>query len=138
MLLIALIPLADIAGLLGESTSRIDARAGALSITATVPAVFRYKTTSSISLFIRNDGVTPIDSVHVLLDTAYLARFSTISAVPQFAEAYNTMVGPITAGGTALVAIDIQAERYGRHTGVALIHAGSDSARITFATTVLP
>ena len=138
MLLIALIPVAALAGVFGDRYSNTSGSIGPLHVTAEMPAVFRYKTLNAISLHIRNDGAATIDTVHVRLDTAYIARFSTVNAVPPFDGAYSLALAPLPAGESSLVTIEIQAERYGRHAGSILVRAGRDSARITFTTTVLP
>jgi hypothetical protein len=115
--LLAVLPLLAIAGVFGE-TWRVESASGAgLEVSTRYPDRYRYKQLTSVEVWLTNTSAAVLDTVTVALDTALANRFSTVRALPAFADPYETEVTNVAPGETRLVVIELQSERYGRHEG---------------------
>jgi hypothetical protein len=132
------IPLLALFGVFGERWQDVRSSQGVLEVSGRYPAVFRYKMIDAIELHVRNRGDAVIDTITVALDTAYAARFSTITAVPPFTGPFELDLTAVEPGASRRVRIEIQAERYWSHSGHVTVAAGSDTIRIPLTTVVYP
>lgn len=134
---LAVLPVLAWAGVFGESGRVERARAGSLDVVVSYPSRFRYKQLNQIEVQVRNASTAALDSVRVALDTAFGARFSTVTSLPPLDAAFELTIPGIPPGQTRLAVIEIQAERYGRHTGTLTIAAG-DTVRVPLAVFIFP
>lgn len=137
--LLLLVPLLAVLGAFGESWQTARAKAGPLDVTVTYPTKYRYKQINSMEVHVRNTGASVLDTVTVAFDTVYGTRFSTITSVPAFTDAFEVSLVALQPGESRLAWIELQAERYWRHQGDLSITAGAaDTIRIPLSTIVYP
>ena len=125
-------------GLLGERWATRTATAGPLDVSVQWPTSIRYKQLNDIQIHVRNRSAVTLDTIDIEVDTSYASRFSTVQAIPSFERAYALALTDVRSGSSALGIIELQAERYGRHTGMVTISAGRDTIRIPLHTTIFP
>lgn len=139
MAVIALVPVLALFGLFGERWTTGTASAGALAVQVEFPSRYRYKMLNSITATVENRSDRVIDTVTVRLDTAYALRFSTVVFTPPATEAYAVGLTRIPPGETALIVIELQGERYGRHTGLLRFESTTgDTVTVPVHTTIFP
>jgi hypothetical protein len=136
--LLAAIPLLALFGFFGERWQTVRGEAGSIAVSVRYPSAFRYKMIDAIELHVHNRGAAAIDTVAVALDTAYAARFSTVTAIPPFSGPFEVDLPGLAAGESRRVRIEIQAERYWSHSGILTVAAGVDTIRVPLTTMVYP
>lgn len=139
MVLVALAPLLALFGVFGErrTTESVDGRD--ISVRATFPTRLKYEMLQNIAITVRSRSARRIDTVTVRLDTAYVLRFSGVTFTPDVDEAYAVRLPELMPGESRLVAVEIQGQRYGRHTGPLHIETTSgDTISMSLHTLVLP
>lgn len=134
---LAIFPLLAVFGVFGESMRRVETATPTLGIDVRYPSRFRYKQIQQIEIWIRNRSGSPLDTVRVRLDSAYARYFSTLKAIPSFDQAYTLPVTGLAPGEVRLAIVELQAERYGRHTGLLQVTA-TDTADVRLSTFVFP
>jgi hypothetical protein len=132
------LPLLALLGLFsGRNTTR--AELGPLAVQIRYPTKLRYNAFDNITLHVHNRGTTALDTVSVALDSAYVAGFSMVTAVPPFDESFTLSLLPLAAGESRLVRVELRAERYWRQRGTLTIGTrGADTLRIRLSTFVFP
>lgn len=139
LLLVPVVPLLAIAGVFGESWARAAADGPNVSVQVEYPSRFRYKMLNSVAVSIRNQSARAIDTITVRVDSSYALRFSTVVFTPAAERAYEVPLTDIAPGETRLVVIELQGERYGRHTGGLHIEStNGDTLAIPLSTLVFP
>lgn len=138
LLLLLLLPVLASAGVFGESWRVERASVGALSVVVSYPSRFRYKQLNQIEVQVRNTSGTALDSVKVSLDTSFATRFSTVASVPPLERAFELSIAAIPPSASRLAIIEIQAERYGRHSGTLTIASAPDTVRVPLAVLIFP
>jgi hypothetical protein len=139
MALVALVPLLALAGVFGErrTTETVDGRD--ITVRAAFPTRLTYEMLENIAISVHNRSARRIDTVTVRLDSSYTLRFSGVTFIPDVDEAYAVRLPDVMPGESRLVAVEIQGQRYGRHTGPLHIETTSgDSVSISLHTLVLP
>lgn len=124
-------------GVFGESWDTATASSATISVDVRWPTRFRYKQLNEVHVWVENRTGGVLDTVTVALDTAYASRFSTVTAIPDFDDAYSLSLVALRPGERRLAVIELQAERYGRHEGRLDVVAG-DTARLRLHTIVFP
>lgn len=134
------VPIFAILGVFGETWVRADATGTGLSLSLEYPARYRYKQINTLELRVRNTTAATLDTVVVALDTAYASRFSTLMFVPSARAPFEVELLDLEAGEVALVWIELQAERYGRHRGVLEARSSGlpDTVRVPLSTYIFP
>jgi hypothetical protein len=136
--LLAVLPLLAISGAFGPSTDKVHAQGNGLRIEAEAPTRMRYKTTERLRLRVTNLGDATARPT-LFLEHAYLEAFTKVVAHPAPRAIQNGQlvfdVGPLAGGSTAEVAIQLEAEKYGRVPGFAALEGGP---RVIFDTFVIP
>ena len=115
--LIALVPVLAVLGVFGERRNTADAAAGAVAVQVEYPTRYRYEMLNSITATVTNRSARLIDTVVVRLDSAYTLRFSAVVFTPAAERAFAVPLTDLAPGETRLVEIELQGERYGRHSG---------------------
>lgn len=132
-------PALALAGALGESWRAELASSGSLAAAIRYPSRFRYKQLNQIEVQLRNLGTGMLDTVWVSLDTALTSRFSTVRSIPPFDRPFRIPLTQLEPASTRLVLVEIQAERYGSHTGTLTVTGGGpDTLRIPLRILVFP
>ena len=124
-------------GVFGESWDTANTSSTAVSVAVRWPTRFRYKQLNEVRVWVENRTPGVLDSVTIALDTAYASRFSTVTAIPDFDDAYSLSLVAVRPGERRLAIIELQAERYGRHEGWLDVVAG-DTARLRLHSFVFP
>ena len=138
LVLLAVLPVLALTGTFGDRWESRNAAAGSLDVSLRYPTVFRYKTINSFAVHVTNRGTATLDTVTVALDTMYANAFSTVTAVPPFTGPFEVALVDLPPGQTKLVRIEIQGERYWRHTGELTASSGPDTVRLPVSTFVFP
>ena len=137
--LIMLVPALAIAGVFGESWDTAAARGPNISVRMEFPSRYRYKMLNSLTLAIENTSERKIDTVTVTLDTAYLLRFSTVVITPAPTQAYVVPLTDVAPGEIRLIVVEMQGERYGRHSGQVRVETTSgDTLGLPVHTLIYP
>ena len=136
--LILLVVILAAAGAFGERWERARMTGSGIDARVEYPSRFRYKMINSVVIDVRNTSRAAIDTIRVRVDTAYLARFSTLMFVPSAEHVYEIPLVDVRPGETRRATIEIQAEQYGRHEGRLSIAAGPDSISTMLRTTIFP
>lgn len=139
MALVALVPLLALAGVFGErrTTETVDGRD--ITVRAAFPTRLKYEMLQSIAITVHNRSERSIDTVTVRLDSAHVLRFSGVTFIPDVDQAYAVRLAGVMPGESRLVAVEIQGQRYGRHSGPLHVETTSgDSLSIPLHTLVLP
>jgi hypothetical protein len=126
-------------GAFGESRSATSARSASLELVLEHPTRFRYKQIEPLRIFVTNRSDREIDTVTVSFDTAYVARFSSVTFTPAPSAAWEVKLTGVRAAETRRIDVELQAEEYGTHSGViSAFFAGSDTARVEVDTFIFP
>lgn len=137
--LIALVPVLALIGLFGERWSTSDIAGGAVAVQVEYPTRYHYKMLNSITATVTNRSARPIDTVVVRLDSAYALRFSTVVFTPAAERAYAVPLTDVAPGEARLVVIELQGERYGRHTGSLRFESTTgDTLAVPLRTVIFP
>lgn len=137
--LIMLVPALAIAGVFGESWDTAAAGGPNISVRMEFPSRYRYKMLNSLTLAVENTSARTIDTVTVSLDTAYALRFSTVVITPPPAQAYMVPLTDVEPGEIRLVVVELQGERYGRHSGQVHVETTSgDTLALPVHTLIYP
>ena len=133
-----LIPILAAVGLFGTAYTSVSPQTADVSVQLSHPTRQRYKMLGSMDFDVTNRSGSPLARVEISVDTAYLARFSTVMSVPPFSEPYLIELIDLGPGETRRATIEIQAEDYGRHRGEVRIGTPGDTARVDVSTFVFP
>lgn len=135
--LLAVLPILALMGLFGETWETEVARGRGLDVVVGYPDRYRYKQVNSLEVELRSTSGQPLDTLAVALDTAFVRRFSGVSANPPFIRPFVSHVTDLEPGESRLVVIELQGERYGRHEGVLTV-SGPDTIRVPLSILILP
>lgn len=137
--LLLAMPVLALAGVFGESWRVEHVRGANIAVQMRYPSRFRYKQLNQIEVQLRNHSASALDTVRVSLDTAFLTRFSTVRALPAFERPFELALSRVEPGASALVIVEIQAERYGTATGTLTVTSGGgDTVRVPLHVRVFP
>jgi len=134
------VPLLALLGVFGETWTRVDGSGPGLALSVEYATRYRYKQINTLQVRVENTATRTLDTVVVALDSTYAARFSTLVFVPSARAPFEVELVDLEPGEVALVWVELQAERYGRHRGF-LEARGSglpDTVRIPLRTYIFP
>ena len=139
IVLLLLIPVLAMFGLFGYTWHTVEGDTDALSVEMRYPGRYRYRVLGSMEMQVTNRTNTAIDTVTIDVDTAYLARFSKVIAIPDFKHAYLIELTDLEPGESRHVSVEIRAERPGLHRGEVRVSASpADVARLPLSTFIFP
>ncbi len=122
----------------GQGSSTVNYRGSTLGIFAEYPSRIRHGTQEEVTVHVTNRGSVALDTVTVLFDSSYVARFGAVQFLPSPTDVYVVKLAGVGTGETRAVRLSLRANKYGRHRGrIAAAHAG-DTARVTVNTIVFP
>ncbi|MCR4340360.1 MAG: hypothetical protein NUW01_10800 [Gemmatimonadaceae bacterium] len=136
--LIMLIPVLAAFKVFGAGSATAADRGAALRMSVEYPPRIRRGSMEVVAVLVTNAGPSPLDTVTVRFDSAYVARFTDPQFVPSPSRAFEVELADVAPGETRRVQLGMRANEYGRHRGrIDAIHAG-DSAGVGISTVVLP
>jgi hypothetical protein len=138
LVFLAAFPLLAFFNVFGDSQSRVSASSEIIELDVSYPSRFRYKSTASIEARITNTSQQPLEAVTVRFDENYVNKFSEVSFTPDVKRAYEVEITDLRAGQSQLISVEIQAEKYGRHSGTVSASSGDDLTTVSLATFVFP
>ena len=136
--LLTLMPLLALLGVFGERSTTIEAQSASLAVSVRYPTRFRYRQAEPLEVTVRNLSSSVIDTIDVVLDTAYMTRFSGVRITPQPRSAFTVALTAVRPGEQRLVAAEVAGEQYGRHHGRIVVSAPNDSIVVRVRTLVFP
>ena len=120
-----LIPILALLNVFGVSTDVERTSSETVDVSVTYPTRFRYKQINTIDVAITNTSDSMLDSVLVQFERPYIDRFSDVTFTPDVKTItepyYEVELTDIPPGETQHINVMIQAEDYGRHSGVITI-----------------
>ncbi len=136
--IMALLPLAALAGAFGPAMERQEARAGSLTIEAEYPSRIRNAMTERITVDLSNEAAAPVSDIEVAFEPAFVEAFENLMFTPEPEHPYVFTIDTLEPGETRRIAIEVLAREYGRHEGtIGVDHAGG-TAELPVRTTIFP
>lgn len=136
--LIIAIPILALFGVFGERAASTHGSSASLDMSVSYPARLHYRQVMPLRVSIRNLSSTPIDTLSVSFDTAYIARFSSVKFDPSLRDAYKVDLVDVKPSESRIVSVELWGQDYGRHWGTVIARAGTDSVVARFRTIVFP
>jgi hypothetical protein len=133
-----LIPLLALFGLLGEHFATAHASGAGVTLDARYPDRAHYRQPLSIRVHVRNDSPTTMDSVAVVLDSAFMSGFSDVSVSATLNGAYVARLTGLAPGESRQVNAMVSGEIAGRHAGAISVITPLGTVRAPVATFVFP
>lgn len=138
LILLAAIPVLAVLGVFGEKTGEARAETSELELRVRYPARLRYKTLHPLEVHVRNLSDRPLDRVTVRFADAYISQFSNVQFMPSVNKAFEVELRDVQPGEERLVSAELQAERYGRHSGTVTATTGPTSVTAPLQTFTFP
>jgi hypothetical protein len=135
---LALIPALALAGVFGERTASVSATTRSLGVTVTYPARLRYRQTAHLEIAVTNRAARALDSVHVSLDTAYLAAFVGVHVQPAPVVPFIVSLAQVAPGETRRIEVELSGDRYWQRNATLDIATGDERATVRFSSLVFP
>lgn len=122
------VPVLALLGLFGsvERSDRI--ASGGLDVELAYPERAHYRALSRLDVVVRNTSSSPLDSVHISMDTAYIGRFAMKQFSPATERAYVIPLGTIPPGGRSQASVELWADGLWRLRGSVVVSALSASS----------
>jgi hypothetical protein len=136
--LLAVIPALTLLGVFGEQREATRATSRSLEMRVVYPSRFRYRQIQSLDITLRNVSGRTLDTVTVSLDTAYIARFSSVRIDPEPKTAFVIAMTNVKPQEARLVHAELWGERYGSHRAEIIGAASADTVRQQIHTFVFP
>jgi hypothetical protein len=136
--LIIAIPILALFGVFGERTNTIHASSASLDMSVSYPDRLHYRQVLPLRVSVRNLSSAPIDTLSVSFDTAYIARFSSVKFDPSIQGAYKVDLLNIKPSESRIISVELWGQDYGRHHGVVIARARTDSVMARLTTIVFP
>lgn len=133
-----LIPILALFGLLGEHFTTTHARGAGVTFDARYPDRAHYRQPLSIRVHVHNDTPTRMDTVTVVLDSAFMSGFSDVSVSATLDGAYIARLTNLAPGESRQVNAMVSGEHAGRHAGDIGVTTPLGSVRAPVATFVFP
>lgn len=135
---IVLIPVLAVFNVFGEERDMVSARGATVSMVVDYPSRIRHGSLDAVAALVTNHGASPLDTVTVRFDSAYVARFTEPQFLPAETRAFEVELAHVAPGEVRRVQVGLRANRYGRHRGkFAAVHT-TDSAQVPITTFVFP
>jgi hypothetical protein len=143
MAIMLLIPILALAGAFGESFTTVEAVSRDLRLTVDYATRYRYKMLNSLVAEIDNLTDTDIPKLTITFSRDYIDWFSTVVFSPAATlitdTVYEVELQDVRAGETQVVAVELQGERYGIHTGlITAVAEGLEPVSVEVSTIIFP
>jgi hypothetical protein len=143
--LLMLLPLLALLGVFGESFTAVADSNDVLDMEVEYATRYRYKMRNALELSLENLSAQTIPTLTVRLDADYISQFSDIAFSPQLDEItdedYIVHLQDVQPGEVRVVTVEMQGDRYGRHSGTMSATAGGDGngrVQVEVATFIFP
>ena len=133
-----LIPILALFGLLGEHFTVAHARGAGVTLDARYPDRAHYRQPLSIRLHVRNDSPTRMDTITVVLDSAFMSGFSDVSMSAPLNGAFIARLTGLAPGESRQLNAMVSGENAGRHAGTISVTTPLGTMRTPVATFVFP
>lgn len=133
-----LIPILALFGLLGEHFTTARAQAAGIALDVRYPDRAHYRQPLSIRMHVRNVSTVRMDTVTVVLDTAFMSAFSAVSVSAPLDGAYVAQLTDLAPGQTRELTAMVSGEHAGRHAGTISVTTPLGTAGAHVATFVFP
>lgn len=135
--LIMLLPILAISGALEDHTRIASHRTASLEWTVEYPSQFKFKQSHYLKLKARNISDSKLDTVIVGLDSAYLAKFTQITILPEPENGHSVIFTDLAAGEKREVLVDIEAKHYGTQRGTFSVETKGERTSTPISTYIL-
>jgi hypothetical protein len=141
--LLLLIPVLALFGVLGETSTTVEAAGEGIALRVHYPDRAHYEAYNHVEVTVRNESGADISGVMVEFERELLDHFSQLSVNPSLTEitetAYRVELGDIGAGEERLVTLDYQPDMNGAHESwVRLTADGIEPVQADFSMFVFP
>jgi hypothetical protein len=141
--LLFLMPVLALLGVFGETVTTKTGSNEDLTVRVEYTSRIRYKMLAPLTVYITNRTDTPLETLTVRFDRAYIEGFSQVTFTPQAQtvdeDAYVVELQDVQPGETRVVEGDLQAEKYGEYKGSVMVSAdGVDSVDVMLEAFLFP
>lgn len=133
-----LIPILALLGLLGEHFTTARAAGAGVTVDVRYPDRAHYRQPLAIRMRVRNVSPARMDTVTVVLDTAFMAAFTAVSVSASLDGAYVAHLTALAPGETRELTAMVSGEEAGRHAGTISVRTPLGTVRTRAATFVFP
>ena len=109
-----------------------------LDVRVTYTTHARFQQTDIISVTFGNNTGRPVDSIHVAVDTGYMAGFGETQINPEPEFPFESVLPQVPVGEFREVRVEARGNRSGRHEGELTISVRGDTARVHLSTFIFP
>ncbi len=129
--LLMLLPILALFGVFGEASTAVSDSSDVLDMEVEYATRYRYRMLNTMEVSLENLSAQAIPTLTVRFDEDYISKFSSVVFSPQLDkitdEDYVVYLQDVQPGDIRIVNIEMQGDRYGRHSGVVSATAGEDS-----------
>jgi hypothetical protein len=141
--LLMVLPVLGLLGFFGETITTVSAANPQLSMQIEYSTRYRYKMINDMNVTITNLTEQAPVTVTVEFDRSYIDQFSTVTFTPSVeritGEVYEVELRELEAGGTQVIEVELQGEKYWHHTGsVSASLPDGEPVQIAVGTTIYP
>lgn len=133
-----LIPILALFGLLGEHFTTAHAEGAGVVVDVRYPDRAHYRQPLSVRLNVRNVSPARMDTVTVVLDSAFMAAFSDVSLSAPLDGAYIARLTALAPGETRAITATVSGEDAGRHAGTISVASPLGTVSTRVATFIFP
>jgi hypothetical protein len=133
-----LIPILALFGLLGEHFTTAQADGAGVALHMRYPDRAHYRQPLTVRLSVRNETPSRMDTVTVVLDSAFMAGFSEVSMSAPLDGAYVARLTALAPGETRVITAMVSGEDAGRHAGTVSVTSPLGTVSTRVATFIFP
>jgi hypothetical protein len=136
--LMALVPALALLGTFGPSNQHVERGDEALRLETLYPSLLRLQMRDKLKIRVTNRSEKPLSRVALRIEQSYLSGFAEVSFSPDVSDAYLVELKDLQPGEVRLVAVELDAERYGRHRGQVTASYDGKAVTLELSTFVYP
>jgi hypothetical protein len=136
LLLIIALPIFAAAGAFGPEQSSTIVKGSEFTTTVWYPTKLPLEANAFVRVQVLNTSSTLIDTLQVMIDTAYLTRFRSVSIMPESKDAGEVELVNILPGEKREVLAEIVASEAGRKDGQVAVSSKQEKGLVNVSTMV--
>lgn len=140
--ILILIMLLSIFNVFGDSRREKQVVGQIINFEVHYPAKFRYKTIDPLEIYITNTSQTVLATTTVRISEDYISKFSGVDIIPSAKvitdNGYEIILNDIRPGETQKISINLQAEKYWKHSGWIEVDNGQEVLAEELSTIIFP
>jgi hypothetical protein len=117
LLLVLIAPALAVAGLVEPASGRATASSAELDVSVEHPRRMRYRTSEWVVIDVHNRTAHSLPGVTVHISPPYMQSFHPAIVIPAPTSAFAMDLGALGGGESRQLALQLQAEKYGRRRG---------------------